>query len=320
MARKHLLSDLVAGLPAGNSAVPHGERHPKPHAPAAARGAVGAVTRSLEQLKSQSVVDLRPDQIEASPIADRLPASPESHAELVASIREHGQQVPILVRPLPGEEGRYQIAYGRRRLRALAELGLPVRAVVKALSDDQLVVAQGMENTARADLSFIERALFAARLEAKGYRRDTIMAALSVDKTGLSRLIASASRVPSNLIVAIGPAPKAGRDRWMQLATRLDAAGARERAEALAHVDGFADQPTDERFTAVLREVSPERSAGTKPVFVKAVDGRRIARVKTDRDTTQLTFDNRQDGGFAAFLVDGLPEIFARYKRKTNPG
>ena len=49
----------------------------------------------------------------------------------------------------PQQEGRYQIAYGHRRLRAAIELGRPVRAIVKPLTDEQLVVAQGQENSAR---------------------------------------------------------------------------------------------------------------------------------------------------------------------------
>ena len=39
----------------------------------------------------------------------------------------------------------------------------------ESLTDEQLVVAQGQENSARTDLSFIEKALFAARLEEYGY-------------------------------------------------------------------------------------------------------------------------------------------------------
>ena len=209
MARKNLLTGLLGDeLPAGNSAdqaAPEAEKAAPPHLGVmGTRGAIGAVTRSIEQLKAHSIVEIPPELIEASFIADRLESTPESHRALVDSIKEHGQQVPVLVRPHPHKEGRYQIAYGRRRLKAIAELGGRVRAVVKQLTDQQLVVAQGQENSARTDLSFIERALFAARLEEGGYDRETIMAALSVDKTGLSRLISSAVKIPRDIIEAIG--------------------------------------------------------------------------------------------------------------------
>ena len=174
MARKNLLLGLTSEeLPAGNSiaeAPPGAERAMTPHLGGmGTRGAIGAVSRSIEQIKAQSIVDLDTETIDASFITDRLEGSAESHSALVASIREHGQQVPVMVRPHPQGEGRYQIVYGRRRLKALAELGRRVRAIIKPLTDQQLVVAQGQENSARTDLSFIERALFAAKLEERGF-------------------------------------------------------------------------------------------------------------------------------------------------------
>ena len=59
----------------------------------------------------------------------------EDFAGLKRSIGEFGQQVPILVRPSK-TKGRFEIIYGRRRLRACAELGLPVRANVQTIDDD----------------------------------------------------------------------------------------------------------------------------------------------------------------------------------------
>ncbi|MGO8658348.1 ParB/RepB/Spo0J family partition protein, partial [Rhizobium ruizarguesonis] len=82
-----------------------------------------------------------------------------------------------LVRPHPETKGRYQVAYGHRRLAAAREIGIRVRAVVRDLTDGQLVVSQGQENSARTNLSYIERALFASRLEERSFGRDVIMAA-----------------------------------------------------------------------------------------------------------------------------------------------
>jgi ParB family chromosome partitioning protein len=64
--------------------------------------------------------------------------------------------------------GRYQTAFGHRRVRAARVLARPVKAIVRTLSDDELIIAQGVENSAREDLSFIERAVFALRLENAG--------------------------------------------------------------------------------------------------------------------------------------------------------
>lgn len=163
-------------LPDGNSA---SSSISEPGAPRALvrSGAVGAMSRSLGQIATAAeearalvaagdkVVELDSGLIEKSFVADRLRSTSLDNEALVDSIRKHGQQVPILVRPHPTSAGRYQVAYGHRRLRAAEELHRPVRAVVKGLSDEELVVAQGQENSARTDLSYIERALFAAALD-----------------------------------------------------------------------------------------------------------------------------------------------------------
>src|SRR5215207_666947 len=107
----------------------------------------------------QHVVDLDPSLVDPSFITDRIPIERDPGFDIfVQSIAEAGQQVPILVRPHPDTAGRYQAAYGHRRLRAAAALGLSVRAIVRPLTDAELVVAQGKENGDRRDLSFIERA------------------------------------------------------------------------------------------------------------------------------------------------------------------
>lgn len=98
-----------------------------------------------EQLASGStVIDLDPVLIDSSAVSDRITIDIDPGFEtLVESMRENGQQVPILVRPQPAAPGRFQIAYGRRRLKAAAHLGKPVRAIVQQLTDNELVIAQG---------------------------------------------------------------------------------------------------------------------------------------------------------------------------------
>jgi ParB family chromosome partitioning protein len=324
MARKNLLLGLTESeLPAGNSSKESvfDDRKvvPAPHLGVmGTRGAIGAVTRSIEQLKAQSVVEIAPDQIDPSFIADRLETSKESHQSLVESIREHGQQLPVLVRPHPERDGRYQIAYGHRRLRAIAELGLRVRAIIKPLTDQQLVVAQGQENSARTDLSFIERALFAAKLEESGYTRETIMAALSVDKTGLSRLISSAVKIPREVIEAIGAAPRAGRDRWIELANRLESPSALGKARGTIQDDAFAQKASDERFDVVFSAAAPKRGKTARPVVWKAEDGTRVAQIRDDARRVTVAIDKKAAGEFGAYLIEQLPEIYAAFKRRED--
>ena len=64
------------------------------------------------------------------------------------------------------------IVFGHRRAKVARDLGDAVRAVVKPLADIDHVIAQGQENTARADLSFIEKSLFAGIIES-GMTKET---------------------------------------------------------------------------------------------------------------------------------------------------
>jgi ParB family chromosome partitioning protein len=313
MARKHLLSDLVGQkLPAGNSEQLGPEVAAVQYSP---RGAIGAVSRSIELLKSQSLMDLDPDFIDAPLVTDRLEESIEQFEAFAQQIKEHGQQVPILVRPHPSIEGRYQIAYGRRRLRAVKAAGVLVKAAVKPLTDEELVLAQGQENSARQDLSFIERALYAVELEANGFNRQVIMAALGVDKTGLSRLITSGSQIPGDMIRSIGPAPKAGRDRWTELAARLEQDGAVETARTALASDALLAKATDDRFVHVFDLVAPRKAKKPRAHVWKAEDGTRAARFKQDERSITLVIDKKTAPEFGEYLLASLPEIYASFKK-----
>lgn len=316
MARKHLLSDLAPQkLSAGNSESSEGLDSPTPqYAP---RGAIGAVSRSIELLKSQSLAELDPNLIDAPSVTDRLDEDGEQFEEFARNIRENGQQVPILVRPHPSIEGRYQIAYGRRRLRAIKAAGLQIKAAIRNLSDDELVLAQGQENSARQDLSFIERALYAAELEAIGVQRTVIMAALAVDKSNLSRLIQAATQLPADVIRAIGAAPKTGRDRWYELATRLENESAIEKARVLLSEAAGKSLTSDERFARVFAAVAPKKVKKEKAQadIWQADDGVKAARFRQDKRTLTLMIDKKAAPEFGDYLMSVLPEIYASFKK-----
>lgn len=184
---------------------------------------LGNITEKMERASElerqlaagQTIVELDPRLIDASFVSDRLAIDAAELAQLVEQIRGHGQQVPILVRPHPETRGRYQVAYGHRRLAAAREIGIRVRAVVRDLTDGQLVVSQGQENSARTNLSYIERALFASRLEERSFGRDVIMAALGVDKAALSRMLIVIRQVPLLSSTPSAPRPiSAAADGW----------------------------------------------------------------------------------------------------------
>jgi len=83
---------------------------------------------------------------------------------LVDSIRQFGLLQPILVRPLDGFPGEYEIIAGERRWQAAQRVPLhEVPVVVRPLDDFDALQLALVENLQRTDLSAIE--------EARGYRR-----------------------------------------------------------------------------------------------------------------------------------------------------
>jgi len=300
--------------------------NPGPRPPERSRsGAVRAMSSTLRGLAARAdaaaeieagtvVVEIAPERIDDSFIADRVAdATDPGLPALVESIRESGQQVPILVRPHPSDPDRFQVAYGRRRIQAARRLARPVRAVVRPLSDAELVVAQGKENLERQDLSYIERAFFALRLEEHGFPRATIIAAMGVGKGDLSTLISVARTVPAEVVRAIGPAPAAGRPRWMLLAERIRAASPKRIAGLVAD-PALADKPTNERFAAVLSALSPPAAPRPAPQIWSDEAGRGIARIERGPDRVALSFDETAEPGLADYVLDRLPEILAAYR------
>lgn len=292
-----------------------------------AAGSVRSMKESFSQVERENealrlslqdglrIVEVDPAEIDASPFADRFADDEDasSFERLKASIAENGQEVPVLLRIHPSNDGRYQIAFGHRRVRAASALGRPVRAIVRALDDEALAVAQGIENSAREDLTFIERAVFAARLEARGQSRHVVQQALSVDKAEASKLIAIANAIPAEILRHIGRAPKIGRGRWQALAETLKGEGAFDRAILAIAQSDRSVVSSDLRFLAIFDAAAAE--ARTSPVerSVLAGSGRRIASLVVGGQDMKLVIDRALGLAFAEFLAERLPALYEAY-------
>jgi ParB family chromosome partitioning protein len=77
----------------------------------------------------------------------------------VHSIREIGLLQPVVVRPVPGSAGAYELVAGERRLRAAREAGLAtIPAIDRDTADDDLLRDALLENLHRAQLNALEEA------------------------------------------------------------------------------------------------------------------------------------------------------------------
>jgi ParB family chromosome partitioning protein len=180
------------------------------------------------------------------------------------------------------------------------------------MTDDELVVAQGKENGERQDLSFIERALYAVTLEDRGFRRETIGSALSVDKTELSRLVSVGRTVPRDLIDAIGPAPKVGRRRWMELEQLLQGRETTSDLRGLVTSDKFAASDSDTRFVLVCAALAPPSTKLPSTPWT-AEDGRKIASIDRNENRTVVATNEKLAPGFGDFIVQRLGQLYAEF-------
>ncbi|MGH1413515.1 MAG: plasmid partitioning protein RepB [Pelagimonas sp.] len=225
------------------------------------RGASKSISSTLDDLadkadkllEGETIVELEPSLIDPSFLKDRLEHDDREFQALKKAIDEDGQNSPILVRPHPKLDGRYMVVFGARRRKVAEELGIKVRAVVKDMSDRDHVVAQGQENAARANLSFLERALLAANVANGGYDNDnaTALSALSIDKATLSKMLSVAS-ISEPILASLGAAKSIGRDRWYELKTLLDRPANSQRAQEIIGSGKFDTLSSDERFELLL--------------------------------------------------------------------
>jgi len=267
MARKDLLKSVMGGA----------SEQPKDSGRSgyAMRGASKSMKVSIDSLaenskrllEGETIIEVDPQLIDVSFVSDRLSDNDDAFNELKESIAAGRQDTPILLRPHPDHDHRFMIVFGHRRVRVASALGRKVRAVVKTMDDVAHILAQGQENTARADLSFIEKALFAKNLVDMGQAKDVIQSALTIDGTLLSRMLSVAQNIPREVIERIGPAKQIGRDRWEDFKKLVAEPANKKVLEAAVQHEGFQELDSDGRFEFLHSKLA---EAGRAPKRRKA--------------------------------------------------
>lgn len=97
--------------------------------------------------------------IRANPDQPRKNFDAEELESLAGSIRSRGVIQPIIVRPLKGHDGEFEIVAGERRWRAAQLAGLhQMPVIVRTLGDTEVSELALIENVQRADLNPVEEA------------------------------------------------------------------------------------------------------------------------------------------------------------------
>jgi ParB family chromosome partitioning protein len=290
-----------------------------------------------DAVDTHRVWELDPGQIEDTRVADRL--NQQDVDDLRTSIETSGQTVPILVRRHPTEDDKYLLVYGRRRLEAIrtSDKVDKVKALITTIDENAAVEAQITENTARRDLSFIEKALFAHELLVSGYgSRAKIGEVLGVTKSWMSMALSIVETVTPEVIRAIGPVQGIGRPRWETFASDIKAKGfssegmvdlAEHKHSLLKEhpqpreKDGVTIDPSISVLEALEKYVKPRGQENNAPPKVPdtrflTIDGATKGLVKRAGKKVQLEIEPGEFADFVEANADFFMQEMHKYWRQ----
>lgn len=110
---------------------------------------------------------------------------------LAASIATSGLMQPLVVRPIPGAPGVYEVIAGERRWRALERLGrAEAPAIVRSVPDQEAAELSLVENLQREDLNPMDRAAALQRLvEEFALTHQDLAARIGLDRATITNLL-----------------------------------------------------------------------------------------------------------------------------------
>ncbi|WP_233270576.1 ParB/RepB/Spo0J family partition protein [Chachezhania sediminis] len=293
---------------------------------AAAPRYIEASARSQSERTHQ---DIQIDQIQPSRIEDRIDVN-EGLDELVDNIDKNGQQIPIIVR-IVNQEKPYEIVAGRRRLAALRKLGrTTVKGYITRMSDKEAFIAQGIENSARLETSFIERARTAVKASEAGFLQDDISEFLAISQPLVSAMVRTYKFFDEDCVVAIGPARGIGRRKWDQLMTLCkDGKIGPDQIQPL--IDPTIAESSD-RFEDLFTKVAAGVEGKAKAPSSRSKPGARGAVKTTSRSYVNGSYASQRmsrqllikagksaDEGLLDYISDRLPQLIEDFRATKAP-
>jgi len=129
------------------------------------------------------------DRIRPNPDQPRRDFDEKDLDDLAASIREKGVIQPLILRPVPS--GGYEIVAGERRWRAAQRAGLhELPAVVRDISDAEMLEIAIIENIQRADLNALEEAHgYRQLMDRFGHTQERLAEALGKSRSHIANLL-----------------------------------------------------------------------------------------------------------------------------------
>lgn len=155
---------------------------------------------TIDDIKDEeSVQDIELSLIRANPYQPRRTFDKQALNELAASIKKSGVFQPIILRKPDPQINRYEIVAGERRFRASKIAGQKtIPAIIRAMSDEQMMEIAVLENLQREDLTPLE--------EAQAYQ--TLMDKLSLTQAQVAAKLGKSRPYIANYLRLLGlPVP-----------------------------------------------------------------------------------------------------------------
>jgi ParB family transcriptional regulator, chromosome partitioning protein len=223
--------------------------------------------------------------------------------DLAQSIKTHGVVQPIVVRPEPGNTGRFEIIAGERRWRASQRAGLiEVPVIIRNVDDREALEIAIVENVQRSDLNPVEEAL--------GYQQ--LIDEHNYTQADLGGVIGkSRSHVANSLRLLKLP----GNVRVMLESGLLSAGHARalitsENAELLAQrivKEGLSVRQVEVLSQKLLNPKSTK--VRTSKSFEKDTDTRALEKLLSDKIGMSVEIDHRGNGGMVTIAYKSLEQL-----------
>lgn len=131
------------------------------------------------------------EQIEPNPDQPRRQFSQDALDDLAASIREKGVIQPLILRRNPRDETKYEIVAGERRWRAAQQAQLhELPAIIRTLTDTEVLELAIIENIQRADLNAVEEATgYRQLMDRFGHTQEKMAEALGKSRSHIANLL-----------------------------------------------------------------------------------------------------------------------------------
>lgn len=184
-----MASDKKKGLGKGLGALMGGLGAGGLTAPRASAPGEAAPPQPATLADGTRLIEIDPSEIKPNPKQPRLVFDEAALEELAESIKRDGVQEPVIVRP--AADGGYELVSGERRVRAsiMADRAL-VPAVVRDVSDADMLRLGLIENIQRADLNPIETArAYSLLMHEMGWTQERLAQELGKKRTTVANTL-----------------------------------------------------------------------------------------------------------------------------------